>query len=505
MRDSGGKIDPDRWRTEVQEPVQALCRHTLPTLGRGFGTSVGLVMAGLTMVGMGLGLHVYDLYEGYAHWAATDLLDKVPFCFELWSVLVAAQCLAGAVVPFLLAADPAAASSKCARLMDDINHLCIEDPAFMPAQSFIQSVKRLNRDQGLGFVVGGQVVSKRTLGIVATGIYSIVSIFAPVLLMEVELEAECAAQLGGEQGISCPLGWSLAEGTCFKLFGEPCLDSDGDDCQASGARMSTPLVWAEAEEACEQLGGDTHLASVTSAAQQDAVTGFVLKSAATFGTTQVWIGLNDLESFGNFIWSDGSPLGYTHWGLGEPNNAPRGKCAPRGSVVSTWVGNRPSYYWGDACANWHIAAPYVCAKKPRGAATASGGDMLGCVDGHWVLGTCYKQPRSMGRLPPTIVGLMPLCVHRASRSLSPLYYCVCRQVPGMYKQRIHDEIEPTRISLNETVITTAAECAALVQRDHRTATAAEFSNAGLGWCNAVFEAVGVIYDPEVQTCLFEPL
>jgi hypothetical protein len=62
----------------------------------------------------------------------------------------------------------------------------------------------------------------------------------------------------------------------------------------------------------------------------------------------------------------------------------------------------------------------------------------------------------------------------------------------MYKQRIHDEIEPTRISLNETVITTAAECAALVQRDHITATAAEYSNTGHGWCNAVFEAVGVI-------------
>jgi hypothetical protein len=77
------------------------------------------------------------------------------------------------------------------------------------------------------------------------------------------------------------------------------------------------------------------------------------------------------------------------------------------------------------------------------------------------------------------------------------------QVPGMYPPKLYEEIEPTRIALNETVVTTAAECAALVQRDYETAAAAEYSNTGHGWCNAVFEAAGVIYDPEVQTCVFE--
>ena len=73
----------------------------------------------------------------------------------------------------------------------------------------------------------------------------------------------------------------------------------------------------------------------------------------------------------------------------------------------------------------------------------------------------------------------------------------------MYAPKVYEEIEPTRIALNETVVTTAAECAALVQRDYETAVAAEYSNTGHGWCNAVFEAAGVIYDPEVQTCVFE--
>jgi hypothetical protein len=60
-------------------------------------------------------------------------------------------------------------------------------------------------------------------------------------------------------------------------------------------------------------------------------------------------------------------------------------------------------------------------------------------------------------------------------------------VYGVFKQKVYDQIKPLKIPLNETV-TTPAECATLVQRDHRTATAAEYSNVGGEWCGAVFEA-----------------
>ena len=105
--------------------------------------------------------------------------------------------------------------------------------------------------------------------------------------------------------------------------------------------------------------------------------------------------------------------------------------------------------------------PYICAKEAT-PVFASGGDMLGCAGGHWVMGTPYKQVDSLSYLPPTIVY-------------------------GIYTQKIYEEITPTKISLNETV-TTPAECAALVHRDHRTATAAEYSNVGGEWCTAVFDA-----------------
>ena len=94
------------------------------------------------------------------------------------------------------------------------------------------------------------------------------------------------------------------------------------------------------------------------------------------------------------------------------------------------------------------------------------------------MGTPYKQPSSLTiRLAPTIVY-------------------------GMYKEKVYEEIAARKVALNET-ITTAAECAAVVHRDYEAANAAVYSNVGREECWAVFEAAGVIYDPVLQTCVFE--
>ena len=41
--------------------------------------------------------------------------------------------------------------------------------------------------------------------------------------------------------------------------------------------------------------------------------------------------------------------------------------------------------------------------RPATPPVASGGVMLGCAGGHWVMGTPYKQIDSLSHLPPTIV------------------------------------------------------------------------------------------------------
>jgi hypothetical protein len=43
----------------------------------------------------------------------------------------------------------------------------------------------------------------------------------------------------------------------------------------------------------------------------------------------------------------------------------------------------------------------------------------------------------------------------------------------------------------------------VVHRDYGEANAAVYSNIGRCECWAVMEAVGVIYDPVLQTCIFE--
>jgi hypothetical protein len=68
---------------------------------------------------------------------------------------------------------------------------------------------------------------------------------------------------------------------------------------------------------------------------------------------------------------------------------------------------------------------------------------------------------------------------------------------------INASIAPTE-TVNVSA-TTAAECQSLVRRNHPEANAAEYSNTGGVWCKAVFNATGVIYDPQVQTCIFSEI
>ena len=429
LHDSGESMDPERWRFLVEEPTLKLGRETLRTLSRGWGLSVLSVGAGLFLFAL-----FWAQFLKLIGWFSIDLLQRDFATIAL--VLVGWAIVGGlAVLPFALAWEPAAVSSNCAKLEDDINDLYQEDPAFVRALHVLKSVQSLNKQQGLGFVVGGQVVTKRTLWILCTGTYSALAVFGPTLEGELGLTASLA---GGAQHASCEFGWTFADDSCFKLFGDGVLGQ--------------PLGWADAEVACQEMGSQTHLASVTSEEQQRAVQHLASSSEAQ----GIWIGLNDMaeecEHDGDcFVWSDGEPLEYSNWLQGMPNNN------GNQDAVQLYVPQSSQWQdYGETTLN-----PYICAKKAT-PVFASGGDMLGCAGGHWVMGTPYQHVASLSYLPPTIAY-------------------------GIYEQELYDQIAPLKISLNETV-TTAAACAALVHRDHRAATAAEYSNIGGEWCTAVFEA-----------------
>ena len=90
----------------------------------------------------------------------------------------------------------------------------------------------------------------------------------------------------------CPDGWSKFDLSCYTL-------------------VYKKLTWSSAEGYCNELGG--HLASVHSSEENDFIFGLVDKQ-------KVWIGANDLNTEGVWVWSDGSAFDYRKWRSGEPNN-----------------------------------------------------------------------------------------------------------------------------------------------------------------------------------------
>eukprot|EP01046_Picozoa_sp_COSAG06_P059569 COSAG06_NODE_12364_length_1390_cov_4.321456_1_plen_385_part_01 len=126
LRKDGGSMDSQTWRPEVEAPVLELVRNTLPTLSDGWGRSLGVIMIGLVCVALGVVLANRSRFT-----------DATP----LWLLVLCAGIIGGFVaLPFLLAIDPASASSNCARLEDSINHISGEDSSFMPAENFIKYI-----------------------------------------------------------------------------------------------------------------------------------------------------------------------------------------------------------------------------------------------------------------------------------------------------------------------------------------------------------------------------
>lgn len=97
--------------------------------------------------------------------------------------------------------------------------------------------------------------------------------------------------------------------TQFQVGGQPChlyFYNNND------------LTWQAAENIAVGLG--SHLASVTSQAENDSIVAGML-AAGIPSNTVVWIGYSDQASEGNWVWIDGSQSAFSNWNNGEPNNS----------------------------------------------------------------------------------------------------------------------------------------------------------------------------------------
>jgi hypothetical protein len=71
--------------------------------------------------------------------------------------------------------------------------------------------------------------------------------------------------------------------------------------------------------------------------------------------SNVWIGLNDLKTKGVYEWSDGSPVSWTNWYVGQPDERRTDKTCV---YMSLRRGKRGWMYWSDQnCTNKYA---FIC-------------------------------------------------------------------------------------------------------------------------------------------------
>jgi len=109
--------------------------------------------------------------------------------------------------------------------------------------------------------------------------------------------------------------------------------------------VTGPANYLAAILECERRGGS--LVTVESQAEQDAL-------YALTGSAGAWIGLADFLDEGEFGWTDGSPLTFSNFRPGQPNNG-------NNNQHCTWI--RPDGLWDDITCKKQ--EQYVCQKPPR--------------------------------------------------------------------------------------------------------------------------------------------
>ncbi|XP_052453189.1 galactose-specific lectin nattectin [Carassius gibelio] len=126
---------------------------------------------------------------------------------------------------------------------------------------------------------------------------------------------------------NCPNGWTHFGVRCYKYFSEA-------------------FNWITAERFCQTY--DANLASVHNKLDND----HLLSLVPSF--TRFWVGAQDGEQEGQWIWSDGSHFNYTSWCSGEPNNVGNEEHCLELAYSS-------NNCWNDLTCSVQLA--FVCAKK----------------------------------------------------------------------------------------------------------------------------------------------
>ena len=108
------------------------------------------------------------------------------------------------------------------------------------------------------------------------------------------------------------------------------------DCAGTAGRFGRRNEWQASKSLCESIG--FHLVKVDNRAED----AFVYRTLSGLGYGDTWMGMNDLQSDMNWVWHDGSGLGYANWDDGEPNGERSENCG----IMLVEQANRASR-WDD--------------------------------------------------------------------------------------------------------------------------------------------------------------
>ncbi|XP_035672885.1 alpha-N-acetylgalactosamine-specific lectin-like [Branchiostoma floridae] len=93
-------------------------------------------------------------------------------------------------------------------------------------------------------------------------------------------------------------------------FGDETGDFNGYHYRAVTSRLN----YDQAQGRCISYGG--YLVHIKSSRQQS----FLANMASAASGSGYWIGCSDRQTEGDWRWSDGSPLSYTHWYVRQPDD-----------------------------------------------------------------------------------------------------------------------------------------------------------------------------------------
>ncbi|TWT77872.1 Lectin C-type domain protein [Posidoniimonas polymericola] len=109
-----------------------------------------------------------------------------------------------------------------------------------------------------------------------------------------------------------------------------------------------PASWTESQAEAELLGGN--LVTIDDQEENDWV---LITFGGVPGQKYLWLGLNDFAQEGTFEWADSTPIGYTNWFPGEPNN----QGGDENAVLFPWNAGGT---WNDVNRSGGIGSATVC-------------------------------------------------------------------------------------------------------------------------------------------------